>query len=174
MSNYPLYKNPACAMRLLTAILFLLLLPAALSAQELPPRPVEVTTTGQTLSFGVFTMGASGGTVTVTPGGIRTSTGDVILLNLGFSYSSALLEITANPGSVISILKGPDEVLPGSNGGSMTLTIGDTSPVSPFVTSAIPPLTTPFYVGGTLTVGNILANPAGNYSGTFDIIFNQE
>ncbi|MCA1756321.1 MAG: DUF4402 domain-containing protein [Bacteroidales bacterium] len=157
----------------LALVIIITMITASLSAQEFPPRPIEVTTS-QALSFGAFTLGATGGTVTVTPGSIRTSSGDIILLNLGLTYTSALFEITANPGTVISILNGPDEVLPGSNGGSITLTIGDSDPVSPFVTEAEPPLTTPVSIGGILTVGNILANPAGDYSGTFSITFNQE
>ena len=60
----------------------------------------------------------------------------------------------ANPGTVISILNGPNVILPGSNGGSITLSIGTSDPVSPFVTTAIPPLPTYLNVGGTITIGN--------------------
>jgi len=143
-------------------------------AQEPPPRPVSVTLTAQTLSFGAFTHGASGGSVTVSSTGVRSSTGDVILLSLGFSYSTGLYELVANPGTVISILNGPDVSLPGSNGGSMTLHIGATDPVSPFVINTVPPAYTLLNIGGTLTVGNTLANPPGSYSGSFNITFIQE
>jgi hypothetical protein len=163
-------KNRFARLLLLIAIT---MITASLSAQEWPPIPIEVTPTGQELSFGSFTMGAIGGTVTVPPAGIRSSTGDVILLTFS-SYSSAGFEILSNPGTLISILNGPDVVLPGSNGGSLLLTIGATDPVSPFVTNVIPPVTTELLIGGTLTVGNIVANPAGSYSGTFQVTFIQE
>lgn len=160
--------------RLTVMAFFFIMLSGITSAQELPPRPIVVVPTAQMLSFGAFTPGASGGTVTVDPGSIRTSSGTVILLSLGFTYSSALFEITANPGTLISILAPLPVVLPGSGGGSMTLNIGSTTPASPFVTSAVPPLTTSLYIGGTLTVGNILTNPPGSYSGTFNLTFIQE
>lgn len=160
--------------RLLVIAFFVIMLSGVANAQELPPRPIVVVPTAQTLSFGAFTPGSSGGTVTVSPGSLRSSTGTVIRLSLGFAYSSALFEITANPGTLISILDYPSVVLPGSGGGSMTLTIDSTNPVSPFVTSAIPPNTTSLYIGGTLSVGNILVNPPGDYSGTFNITFIQE
>ena len=161
--------------RLAVMAFFFIMLSGITTAQEYPPRPIVVVPTGQTLSFGAFTPGATGGTVTVNPEGTRSSIGTVILLNLGsFIYSSAGFDITANPGTLISILNSTPVLLPGSGGGSMTLTIGSTTPVSPFVTSAVPPLTTPLYIGGTLTVGNILANPPGSYSGSFNITFVQE
>lgn len=143
-------------------------------AQEPPPRPVSVTLTSQTLSFGAFTHGVAGGTVTVNASGVRSSSGDVILLSLGFSYSTGLYELVANPGTVISILNGPDVSLPGSNGGSMTLHIGASDPVSPFVINTVPPAYTLLNIGGTLTVGNTMANPPGSYSGSFNITFIQE
>jgi hypothetical protein len=144
-----------------------------LNAQEPPPRPVEVTVTPQILSFGTFTQGPSGGTVTVTAGGIRSSTPDIILLSMG-SFSPALFHLVANPGTVISIVNGPDVSLPGSNGGFITLTIGATSPGPTFVINTVPPAYTLLYIGGTLTVGSPIANPPGNYSGLFYIIFMQE
>lgn len=154
-------------------LVFLLFVISSVSvAQEPPPRPIVVTVTAQQLTFGAFTHGAVGGTVTVTPTGLRSSTGDVILLGLGIPFYPTLYEIVANPGTVISILNGPDVVLPGSNGGSITLTIGNSDPPSPFVTTT--PNPNLLYIGGTITIGNSAANPPGYYSGTYDVTFVRE
>jgi hypothetical protein len=144
-----------------------------LSAQEPPPRPVEVTVS-QNLGFGAFAQGPSGGTVIINPIGARSSTGDIILLNLGYSFSAALFRLVANPGTVISILNGSDITLGGSNGGSMILHIGASVPASPFVISSTPPDYTVLNIGGTLSVGNSAANPPGSYNGVFYITFIQE
>ena len=67
-------------------------------AQPNPPRPVILTANNSfPLAFGAFSPGAGGGTVIISPGGTRTSTGDVVLLNLGYAYSSAMFYIRANP-----------------------------------------------------------------------------
>lgn len=156
------------------AFLFFFFIPN-LCAQELPPRPISVTVNmSQNLSFGAFYHFSTGGTVTINSDGSRSATGDVVLLNLGFSYSTGLYDLVGNPGTLVSILKGPDAVLSGSNGGSMTLKIGDADPVSPFIITTIPPSATQLRIGGTLIVGSPLSNPPGNYSGTFDITFVQE
>jgi hypothetical protein len=161
--------------RSLLVLPFIILLAASqvVKAQEPPPRPITVTVM-QNLAFGVFTQGMSGGTVVISSVGNRSATGDVVLLNLGYSFSAASYDIVANPGTVISLLNGPDAILPGSNGGSMILHIGSSNPAWPFVTTAVPPTPTSMTVGGTLTVSNPGANPAGNYSGTFNITFIQE
>ena len=142
-------------------------------AQEPPPRPVEVTVS-QNLGFGAFSHGVSGGTVIISNSGSRSATGTVIPLNLGFSFNAAVFRLVANRGTLITILNGPPAVLPGSNGGSMTMTLGVTDPASPFVIINNPPAFTIMNIGGTLTVGNAASNPPGNYSGTFDITFIQE
>ncbi len=155
-------------------ILLLLTLSSLVKAQEPPPRPVVINVTAQTLSFGAFAHGTVGGTVSISSGGIRSSTGDIILLSLGYPYSTTLYEVIANPGTIITIMNGPNVTLPGSNGGSITLTIGASDPVSPFVTSTPPPLPTYLNVGGTISIGNTAANPPGDYSGTYDITFVQQ
>jgi hypothetical protein len=154
-------------------IFYLLVFSIELSAQEPPPRPVEVTVS-QNLGFGAFAHGLSGGIVIINPAGLRSATGDIILLNLGYTFSSALYRLVANPGTVISILNGSDITLIGSNGGSMLLHIGASNPVSPFVISTSPPNYTEMKVGGTLTVGNSAANPPGAYNGVFYITLIQE
>lgn len=138
-----------------------------------PQRPIVVNATSQGLSFGAFYHGASGGTISVSPAGGRSSTGSVVPLTLG-TFTPALFEIKGNEGTIITIMNGSDVYLAGSNTGSMKLTIGTSSPASPFVLSLPNPQKTQLLVGGTLTVGNSSANPPGSYSGTFVIIFNQQ
>jgi len=146
-----------------------------LKAQEDPPRPVIITfNPAQPLAFGAFTPGMSGGTVTVLPDGSRLSSGDVILLNMAYLYTPAMFYVRANPGTILSILVNPPVTLTGSNGGTLTLQTGSSLPASPFVTILPWPQQTTVLLGGTLTVGNIIANPAGSYTGNFNVIFVQE
>ncbi len=130
--------------------------------------------TTQNLSFGAFSHGNAGGTVIIGADGSRTVTGDVIALNLGFTYFNAIFEIEGPPGTVISLLNGPDVTLVGSNGGTMMLSIGSSSPASPFSNLVAPPQRTQVNIGGTLTVGSLVASPPGSYTGTIYITFNQE
>jgi uncharacterized membrane protein len=158
---------------IVTVVILLFLASVEVIAQEPPPRPVSITVT-QNLGFGAFTHGAIGGSVSISSAGLRSATGDVILLNLGFPFSTAVYRLVANPGTVISILDATNVVLPGSNGGSLTLSTGPSNPASPFVMNTVPPAYTVLNIGGTLTVGNSALNPPGNFSGTFNITFIQE
>jgi hypothetical protein len=141
------------------------------NAQEKPPIPIEVTVSlVQNLNFGTFCYGDGSGTsVIISPEGIRSHTGNILLLSSGFS--AALYDVTAIPGTLITIVNGPDAVLTGSNGGTMTLQVGNSFPPSPFVTTAEHTWIT---IGGTLVVGTSGANPPGNYGGTFSVTFIQQ
>ena len=161
------------SIRLSTVIFFLLMTTITLNAQEDPPRPMRVSTF-QHLSFGAFINGNSGGTVTVDPGGSRSVTGDIIPVYLSQQFHPAIFEVEANAGVIINILNGPDVWLIGSNGGTLLLHIGSSLPLPPFINTTKPPFRTQVMVGGTLTVGNSLANPPGNYTGDFFITFFQE
>lgn len=144
-----------------------------LSALEGRAQIQSVTSVRQ-LAFGAFTQGSSGGTVTVSNDGSRSATGTVIPLNLGISYYQAVFEVEAPVGTIISIMNGPEATLTGSNGGTMSLHIGASSPAAPFVITTTPPQRTQVSIGGTLTVGNATASPPGSYAGTFYITFNNE
>lgn len=128
----------------------------------------------QNINFGAFSHGNTGGTLVISSDGTRTATGDVVPLNLGVSYYNAIFEIEAPPGAMISILNGPDATLTGSNGGSMSLHIGNSYPASPFSNTNAPPSRTQVSIGGTLTVGASGTAPPGNYTGTIYITFNHE
>jgi len=84
----------------------------------------------------------------------------------------ALFEITAIPGTLITISNGPTATLTSSSSGTLSLTIGASSKGSPFITTGV---TTLVYIGGTLVVKDLISsNPAGLYSGTFDVTFIQQ
>ena len=144
-------------------------------SDTLPPDPAAIHVfTIQNLQFGVFAQGGSGGTITVSNSGGRSATGSIILINQGGSFFQCIIDVEAAPGSLISITNGADATLTGSNGGTVTLVIGNSNPTSPFNTTVSPPARTPVNIGGTLTVGNSAASPPGNYTGVFYITFNQE
>jgi hypothetical protein len=159
---------------LLTLVILITVGAQALKGQEPPPRPIRIDVTAQGLSFGAFYQGAGGGTVTVDPSGSRSATGDVVLLGLGYIPSAAMFEVHAHPGTVISILNGPDVSLLGTPLGSMTLHIGSSDPTSPFVSNVKFNVAIPLYIGGILTVGNPAANPPGSYTGSFEITIVRE
>jgi len=148
---------------------------STLNAQEPPPRPIRINPTAQILSFGAFYHGALGGTVSIEPSGDRTSTGDIVLLGMGYAYSPAMFEVNAHPGTVISILNGPPVTLTGSNGGSLQLSLGSTIPGPQFVSNVKFNIAIPLYVGGIITVvGGPIANPPGTYNGSFYITLVRE
>ncbi len=143
------------------------------SAQEKPPVPVSIYTL-QNLSFGAFYQSINGGTVEVDYNGLRVATGDVILAGMGYAFYPAIFEVESEPGCIIHIVHGTYVTLTGSNGGSMTMQIGEADTGSPFIATSGSPARTEVRIGGTLIVGSPGANPPGNYSGSFDITFIQE
>lgn len=156
----------------LVLILLLTIVCLQVEAQEKPPKPITVTvSTLQHLNFGtIIPNGPSGGTVTVDHSGFRTSSGQIILPSIGTYCSPALFLVTALPGTLITIVNGPNSLLSGSNTGTIMLSIGSSSTGSPFVATTP---TTDVFIGGTLTVGSLSANPAGSYNGTFTVTFIQ-
>lgn len=173
--NSPILYSLLKRLRLpLLMLVIVLAFAVRVTGQEKPPKPILVTvSTAQHLQFGSFIQTGSNGSVTVDHTGARSATGSVILPNISSSAfpTAALFIVEAHPGTLITILNGPDVFLTGSNGGTMRLTIGESSTRSPFITRG---RYTDVFIGGTLTVGSLTANPAGAYSGTFQVTFIQE
>lgn len=128
----------------------------------------------QNMSFGAFSIGNAGGTVVISNSGGRSVTGDVLGLNMGYAYFQSIFDVEGPRGAIVSILNGPNVTLTGSNGGTMSMQIGNSYPASPFIITVTQPARTAVNIGGTLTVGNAAANPPGTYNGTFYITFNLE
>ena len=133
-------------------------------------KPINVTSF-QNMQFGTFSQGASGGTIAITSHGDRQTTGSITPLNIGPNSFPLIFEVEAPVGSIISISRGDDIILQGSNGGTMTLKIGNAFPGNTFISNTAPPGRTQVRIGGTLTVGNVATSPPGSYSGNFSITF---
>ena len=142
---------------------------------ENPPRPIKVAVsvyTYQQLNFGTFILTGTSGSVTVSSAGVRSfSSPDFYAPGSMFStVSAALFSVDAEPGTLITIVNGPDVYLNGP-GAKLILKIGESSTGSPFITTGT---STSVSIGGKLTVFSLTGNPEGNYTGTFDVTFIQQ
>ena len=145
------------------------------SQPQLPQRNLTVAPT-QSLHFGTISIiGMSGGTVTVGFDGSRTASGNIALLSMPPNAQPAIFEIKICQGRSVIISFSPTITLTGSYGQQLTLDLGPTdrgpNGVS-FMSNADCNFVSILRMGGTLHIpGNA---PSGSYSGSFNLILNQE
>ncbi len=139
-----------------------------------PPNRLQVYS-AQELSFGSFYTGSSGGSVTISPQGVRDVSGTVIGLS-SFSFSPAVFDVRLIQGRIVHISFPVSASLNRVGGGeSMTITnFTSDKQNDSFVTTASHPFVNAVRVGATLMVGAENQNPAGDYVGSFSVTFIQE
>jgi hypothetical protein len=160
---------------LLVCLLGVMSITTDIYGQEKPPRPIKIRVQPlDAMKFGAFCQGSAGGTVIINAQtGLRSATGDIVLLSTSFgNFSPAIIQVQALKGTVVSFPTGLTGSLSGP--GTLALQVGTTYPLSPFVVTTDPPLWMDIRVGGTLIVGTPGSNPPGSYSGTFNVTFIQE
>lgn len=144
-----------------------LLLSAVAAFQAWAVQPLAMLTSRE-LAFGRFAAG-SGGNIVVSPGGVRTSSGGVVLLSSG-SGSAAQITVSGEPNTTYSIGLPLDGVVALSNA------TGPNMPVKTFVST--PSGTGLVGNGGsqTINIGATLVvapgQAVGSYSGTFAVSLN--
>jgi hypothetical protein len=155
----------------------LVLTPCAASAQQ-----VALSNT-RGLDFGRFVAG-SGGTIVLSPSGLRSRTGGVILLNspsagqAAFSATQSTLDTgRGRPGTTAATATSTAVIVSVPANGATYLTSGANSmAVGDFVTQDA--LLAVGSGGASLAVGATLVvapnQPPGNYSGTFSVIVNHQ
>lgn len=123
------------------------------------------------LNFGKFSPEVQGGQVVVTPEGIRSTSGSVILS--GGTANSGVFYITGTPDAMFSIQLPDGPAVLTHNNSSKTMAISNwiTYPQAGDGTGILESGQQFVYLGATLNVGSILDNPAGMYSGVFNLIF---
>lgn len=138
--------------------------------QEKPPIPIEVEVrNAQYLNFGKFTVGSTGGTVVVNPGGSRTATGDVYLLGNDFSF--AIFDVFSNPGTLVQVQSYGYITLDGPTSGQLRLEINPTVDIDPGQTFITNSNIYQVNVGGTLHVPSGNTVEPGAYHATFNLTF---
>jgi hypothetical protein len=119
--------------------------------------PIQVTKTAD-LVFGSFAAGAAGGTVTISTGGARGKTGDVVLS--GTAGAAAKFDVTGEGGMTYSITLAPTPLT--RSGGTETMAFTAESDITSGALAGVGAAgAQSFFVGGVLTVG------AGQVPGTY-------
>ncbi len=170
-----IYKTALTALFLCLSIV---LLSGQNTAPGLPQRSATVMAT-QAMHFGDITVvqGSSGGTVTVDHNGMRSATGNVLLLNMGNIPRQAIFEFKLCPGRIVSFNFPPFINLTGQNGGTIKLELGQTNygtNGSTFISNKGCDDIHLIHLGGTIEVNDISTHPGGLYTGTFNITFIQQ
>jgi len=118
--------------------------------------------------FGVFYPGYTGGSITLSEDGMRTSTGTVVILHQGI-VGPAVFEITTAASTMIQLNYENEIHLTSSTGASLLLVPGELSRGNPFISP--PDAESGFMVtlGGTIEISGSTQNPPGEYSGTLQV-----
>jgi hypothetical protein len=117
------------------------------------------------LKFGRFYPEAGGGSITLSPEGIRMASGNVKLLD--GNYSQGVFTITGSENNSLSILLPSTPLLLYHNNSINTIYLDRWTYSIPKTTSG------DLYVniGATLNFGPLESNPPGLYTGTYQVIF---
>ena len=145
---------------------------ASVSAQAFAEviSALTATETSQ-LNFGKFSPEVQGGQVIVTPDGIRTTNGSVILS--GGMANSGIFHITGAPDAAFSIQlpNGPIALVHQNSSKTMMVSNWVSYPQAGNGTGVLVNGQQFVHLGATLNVGSILDNPVGLYSGEFNLTF---
>lgn len=120
----------------------------------------------QDLSFGSFyLLGSTGGSLSISNTGIRTTTGNIQEVNYSFLVSAFTLSTDSVNPINITVTSSP-ATLSNGVGNSMSLEAGIPNPANPVVQAGAP---VQIFIGGTITVASEI--PAGDYNGELFITF---
>lgn len=164
--------------RILTFMSLLLATVAGLTAQTgvLGKMEVEIAvpvtaTETELLNFGRIVPETAGGTVRITPQGERTSTGSITLMD--DAYSAGRFTIAGMPSSLVSIVlpQTPQRLVLSS--GVSEVTVDEFTSDVPVGGQVVRQNDgkAEISIGATLYIGNGLTNPAGYYTGTYEVVF---
>lgn len=125
----------------------------------------------EALNFGRFTPGNSGGAITVTPQGLRTVEGTVVLA--GGVYSPGHFLVSGAPGASFTI-RLPDDpavLVHWQTGKTMQVEEWISDPPSGGDAVTLPDGSRSVSIGATIIVGPLDENPVGLYAGTYVLTF---
>ncbi len=132
--------------------------------------PVAASET-ELLNFGKVLPETGGGTVKISAAGERTATGNIILMD--DIYSAGRFVVSGMPNSLVSIVlpQTPQKMVLAN--GSSEITVDEFTSDVPVGGQVVRQSDgkAEVSIGATLHLGNGLSNPAGYYSGTYEVVF---
>jgi hypothetical protein len=132
--------------------------------------PVAASET-ELLNFGKVLPETGGGTVRISSTGDRTATGNIILMD--DIYSAGRFVVSGMPNSLVSIVlpQTPQKMVLAN--GSSEITVDEFTSDVPVGGQVVRQSDgkSEVSIGATLHLGNGLSNPAGYYSGTYEVVF---
>ena len=134
---------------------------------------IEALTATETsqLNFGKFTPDVQGGQITVSPEGTRSKSGSVILS--GAIANSGIFRVTGAPKATFTVQL-PSTISLSHQNSEKTMLVSNwiSTPQQGSGTGLLANNGEQYiYIGATLQVGSISANPVGIYTGTYDLTF---
>ena len=123
------------------------------------------------LNFGRFSPETQGGKVVLTPDGVRTSQGSIVLG--GGAHNSASFYLTGEYDATFSITlpSGPAVLTNTLNAKTMQVSDWQSYPAPGIGVGKLTGGATTVRIGAVLNVGDMNANPVGIYAGTYAITF---
>lgn len=123
------------------------------------------------LNFGRFSPETQGGKVLLTPDGVRTAQGTVVLG--GGAHNSASFYITGEYDATFSVTLPAGPTVLTNTLNAKTMQVGDwqSYPAPGIGVGKLNGGAMTVQVGAVLTVGNMVSNPVGIYAGTYAITF---
>lgn len=132
---------------------------------------IEALTTREVspLNFGRFSPETQGGKIILTPEGVRSVQGTVVLA--GGTHSSASFYVSGQYEATFSVALplGPVVLTNLQNEKTMIVSDWQSSPAPGIGMGKLVGGSMTIYIGATLTVGDMNANPVGMYAGTFAV-----
>lgn len=123
------------------------------------------------LNFGRVVVEIGGGSIQVTPSGERIATGNVLLAD--DLFSTGKFQLSGMPESLVSMVlpQLPQKLY--MNSGDQTLTVDEFKTNVPTGGQVIRQTDgkAEVSIGATLYIGSNLSNPAGFYSGSYEVVF---
>ena len=121
------------------------------------------------LNFGRFSPETQGGKIILTPDGVRSVQGTVVLA--GGTHSSASFYVSGQYEATFSISLPLSPVVLTNLQNEKTMIVSDwqSSPTPGVGMGKLVGGSTTIYIGATLMVGDMNANPVGMYAGTFTV-----
>lgn len=123
------------------------------------------------LSFGRFAPEINGGTLTITPEGVRVSDGSVVVAP--GRYSPARFVVSGSPALGFTVSLHNEHVIITHTENGKTMTVGEWTANPPLgnMAAKLHNGAQEVSIGATLFVGTMLDNPPGIYTGTVMITF---